>query len=213
MDTKLPQELIDYIIDYLHGEKTSLLWCSLVGKAWTASSHYHLFHTISFDYPMTNLPGQCSAFAALLVHTLDAFLTSHLTKRIRHYVRELHLKAREYTFEVGPALRALPLSVLQSVFDQLPSMHTLELDGINPPNPSEYLGQQHTRPKLRTLRLLDQSYQPHFTSLLSFIEQIDLLKVSAAVWLMRQGPATFENWFLGPRPHIIGLHIIGWEVE
>ena len=44
--TLLPPELIDYIIDFLHAHKASLVACSLVGRKWVASSRLHLFDSV-----------------------------------------------------------------------------------------------------------------------------------------------------------------------
>ena len=42
----LPPELIDYIIDFLHAHKASLVACSFVGRKWVASSRLHLFESV-----------------------------------------------------------------------------------------------------------------------------------------------------------------------
>ncbi|RDX56351.1 hypothetical protein OH76DRAFT_1413983 [Lentinus brumalis] len=44
----LPAELWDRVIDCLHDDKDALMRTSLVCKAWTPSSHFHLFHTMRF---------------------------------------------------------------------------------------------------------------------------------------------------------------------
>jgi len=43
---ELPQELIDAIIDNLHGDKGSLASCTLVTRKWVQSARYHLFESI-----------------------------------------------------------------------------------------------------------------------------------------------------------------------
>ncbi|GLB44326.1 hypothetical protein LshimejAT787_1602560 [Lyophyllum shimeji] len=42
----LPHELIDIIIDHLHDDRVALANCSMVCKAWLASSRFHLFSDI-----------------------------------------------------------------------------------------------------------------------------------------------------------------------
>ena len=53
---RLPQELTDYIIDFLHDNPRTLKQASLVSKAWLECSRYHLFKTLSIKYShITNL--------------------------------------------------------------------------------------------------------------------------------------------------------------
>lgn len=47
-EPKLPPELVDYVLDYLHDDKTTLVACVSVSKSWVDSSRYHLFSTIRF---------------------------------------------------------------------------------------------------------------------------------------------------------------------
>ncbi len=42
----LPQELVDCVIDHLHGDRPTLKACALVSKSWTPSSYIHLFHFV-----------------------------------------------------------------------------------------------------------------------------------------------------------------------
>ena len=39
----LPREVTDYVIDFLHGDPTTLRACTLVSRAWLPSSRFHLF--------------------------------------------------------------------------------------------------------------------------------------------------------------------------
>ena len=45
----VPNEVQDYIVDFLHDSKSTLMACALVCKLWAASSRYHLFSEISLD--------------------------------------------------------------------------------------------------------------------------------------------------------------------
>jgi hypothetical protein len=49
MPELLPVELINHVIDELHGDERSLRACSLVHRSWTDQSRRHLFHTIYVD--------------------------------------------------------------------------------------------------------------------------------------------------------------------
>jgi hypothetical protein len=46
MKPRLPLEIIDYIIDFLHDNRTSLRTCALVCRAWLTSSRRHLFEKV-----------------------------------------------------------------------------------------------------------------------------------------------------------------------
>src|SRR3984957_20763029 len=41
---RLPPELIDYTIDYLHDSPSTLRTCACVYRAWVAPSRFHLFY-------------------------------------------------------------------------------------------------------------------------------------------------------------------------
>ncbi|KAF9789273.1 hypothetical protein BJ322DRAFT_1041709 [Thelephora terrestris] len=47
-NTRLPQELTDYIIDFLHDELETLRQCCLVSRTWVSRTRKHLFRTIRF---------------------------------------------------------------------------------------------------------------------------------------------------------------------
>ena len=51
---KLPQELTDHIIDFLHDDLETLRQVSLVSRAWVESSRLHLFETFQIRYPHVN---------------------------------------------------------------------------------------------------------------------------------------------------------------
>ncbi|KAJ6578667.1 hypothetical protein DFH09DRAFT_1148045 [Mycena vulgaris] len=57
-----PQELIDYILDDLHEDKSSLVHCSLVCRAWLPATRYHLFS----DLVLQREPNKSSALLELL---------------------------------------------------------------------------------------------------------------------------------------------------
>ncbi len=57
---RLPPELLDYILDYLHDDKPSLRQCALTSRNWRSRSHHHLFHSVYIDSTI------CNAFTRLL---------------------------------------------------------------------------------------------------------------------------------------------------
>jgi hypothetical protein len=50
---QLPQELVDWVIDYLHDDPDELYACSLVCRDWLPSSRYHKFGTILLQSSIT----------------------------------------------------------------------------------------------------------------------------------------------------------------
>jgi hypothetical protein len=46
LTTYLPQELMEYVIDFLYNDKPTLRACSLVCRAWVAEARVHLFRSI-----------------------------------------------------------------------------------------------------------------------------------------------------------------------
>ena len=60
MAPRMPQEIIDEILDYLETDFRSLESCSLVSKSWVTSCRRHLFHAIIFTW--TTIPRWVEVF-------------------------------------------------------------------------------------------------------------------------------------------------------
>ncbi|KAJ7704034.1 hypothetical protein B0H17DRAFT_904679, partial [Mycena rosella] len=61
---KLPQELIDRILDDLHRDQSSLVQSSLACRAWLPATRYHLFS----DLTLERQPSKDTALLDLLAH-------------------------------------------------------------------------------------------------------------------------------------------------
>ena len=48
---RLPQEIIDYIIDILQNERGTLEKCRLVSRSWVPRAQKHLFAVVRFESP------------------------------------------------------------------------------------------------------------------------------------------------------------------
>ncbi|KAH6906540.1 hypothetical protein BKA70DRAFT_1287952 [Coprinopsis sp. MPI-PUGE-AT-0042] len=46
---RLPQELVDHVVDHLHDDTATLRSCSRVSKAWLPTSRYHLFSRVTLQ--------------------------------------------------------------------------------------------------------------------------------------------------------------------
>ncbi|KIY62879.1 hypothetical protein CYLTODRAFT_360842, partial [Cylindrobasidium torrendii FP15055 ss-10] len=44
---RLPPEICDIIIDFLHDDKPTLAACSVVAPSWTSAARYHLWRAVT----------------------------------------------------------------------------------------------------------------------------------------------------------------------
>ncbi|KAJ7669188.1 hypothetical protein DFH06DRAFT_1180240 [Mycena polygramma] len=77
---RYPPSLHVYTIGFLHDDKTTLLACSLVCRAWSAASRYHLFQNATLDITRANFPRFCE----LLAH-----------QRVRSFIGRLHMRSED----------------------------------------------------------------------------------------------------------------------
>lgn len=111
--TALPQELVDYIIDYLHHDHASLRNCSGVSRGWAHSAQSHLFRTVLVQ---------------------DGCELERLTRLLENrphlalYVRTLRLKAYRHWMSPGASpelltwIRAVP-QVLSRKLTRVRALH------------------------------------------------------------------------------------------
>ena len=114
MMPKVPVELTDYIIDFLHKDARTLAACALVCRAWTPAARFHLFRAVVLQDH-----GFVSSFQRLLGTAPDLGL----------YVRELTV-AKFVTVSSVFLPAKPPLSVAESiphVLRQLPHLRALTL--------------------------------------------------------------------------------------
>ncbi|KAK7688938.1 hypothetical protein QCA50_007629 [Cerrena zonata] len=108
MLSKIPQELIDYIIDFLHNDKETLVHCALTHTTWTNTSRYHLFSsiliTVRVEAPSSN--GYIIPFSSIgdPEHHLERNDNRHDIEKVlqffkqeryshcRHYVRHILIR-------------------------------------------------------------------------------------------------------------------------
>ena len=93
----LPQELVDYIIDFLKGERKDLRRCSLVCWAWVQRSQSHIHHKIMVrstnDYLFNKVPADYTRYSNPRV----AKLVQNLTLWLPH---QGHISERDFPEEV-----------------------------------------------------------------------------------------------------------------
>ena len=122
--SKFPQELIDYVLDFLHNDKASLAACSLVCASFLPTSSFHLFadFTIRLRYPFSDDPEpvHCSEMASFFR------LLSHST-RITTNVKDLTIECRDI---VSPA-RPFDVQILRRTIQLLPKLESLFIHGLS----------------------------------------------------------------------------------
>ena len=155
---RLPQELVEHIIDCLSGDHKTLKTCSLVATTWLARSRHHLFNSISLNNEKATK--WCSAIRPG-------------TEGISRLVRTLALRQ-------APGHRWLGTAFLDTIPDHFSSFRHVEnlsvswlvLGDFNP----ESLGRHfvHYGPSLRSLRL---SYlSADYSSLMVFLQLFPYLE-------------------------------------
>ncbi|KAJ3487199.1 hypothetical protein NLI96_g3716 [Meripilus lineatus] len=150
---RLPQELLDRIVDYLHNDKRALLSASTVSWAWLSSCRYHLFRVLAVSGTMFD---KISPFPQFL----------RIVPQIGYYTRHLSLAVR-----TGPSL---DIAGFQHILMSCPQLKILHLNS--------FLGREIsgmiTRPpmfKLKTLIFDDDtcnSPNKHFLTGFALILQL-----------------------------------------
>jgi len=95
--SKLPPELIDRIIDYLHDSHADLSACSCVCRAWLESSRFHLFYSISI-----HTAGKRESYGSLLSKCQKLSKAIRRCPSIAFHVRDLEFSTGfRYGFHLG----------------------------------------------------------------------------------------------------------------
>lgn len=119
MLSTLPQELLDYILDYLHDDAPALKSCSTACHAFLLASSYHLFQEVALG---RRLRSPTSEVLRHFASTVEA------SPRLRMHIRGLSLapplRVRRSHKDSG---LALDLRVLRDALEALPSLHTIDL--------------------------------------------------------------------------------------
>lgn len=114
---RVPPELCDYVIDFLHDDRRSLSACSLTCKAWLPAVRYHMFGSV-----------------ILQKHRFDTF--SHLlysSPHIGSYVKDLTIEKLSYPQPKldGDLARYHPFDAMEqlfpSIFSHLPAVTSLSV--------------------------------------------------------------------------------------
>jgi len=126
VDFPLPPELVDIVIGHLHGDIEALSACSLVCMTWFPSARYHLFYSFTISCrPYYSSPEPPPFERLVKILELDI--------SVRQYIKQLHL-----TDQNGwGSTKDFSVALLVQIFERLPSLRTLLIDGVRLPLPAE----------------------------------------------------------------------------
>jgi len=114
MDTQLPRELVDMIIDFLHDDKSSLHSCCLVTRSWLASSRYHLFYSVTIDDQAQDHFGPASQNVQHRLTTLPG--------SVAEYIQELYISSARHL-----PCHSLHASALLSALEKMKRISTVRM--------------------------------------------------------------------------------------
>lgn len=168
----LPQELIDYIIGYLHGDRDTLLSCSRVSRSWLPSAQAHLFHSVTIG------PGQeLQQFISFI--TVSPYLCRHIVRISvdgRSPANPLSpTPIIPYELSEMPQLQELNPVQIQTFISLFPCLQAIELKYVHlVPTTEAAISRQkigETRAKFRLERfLVGHCSFEHPTDLLEFVQ-------------------------------------------
>ena len=116
---KIPPEIVDQIIDYVHDDVKTLAACSLIARDWVPSTRLHLFAKLSL----------------LSVHEVARFTEfDSFAPNILYYCQELSIGTNnkfDYPSTPGflPFVGTPPLTISERI-DRFASLHTLHFRGF-----------------------------------------------------------------------------------
>ncbi|CAL1710397.1 unnamed protein product [Somion occarium] len=125
----IPQEVVDYVVDFLHDDKLSLFHCALLSSAWLESSRYHLFRIIRIRIHSS--------------HNIEQLLTSftlffNRNPLISRLVHKLLIARGEWKFDLIDEASVLAdltypkieLYLIAALLRSLPRISAFSMDGI-----------------------------------------------------------------------------------
>ena len=121
MSLFLPQEILDHIVDHLHGEPATLRAICLVSKSWIPRTRIHLFHSVEFRLSGPTLESWMQTFPD----------TSNSPAR---YTRRLHLSnikaAIDKSLDVLPQIHSF--NHIMELTVGIDIHHFTQLRGLSP---------------------------------------------------------------------------------
>ncbi|KAJ6491447.1 hypothetical protein C8R47DRAFT_1122796 [Mycena vitilis] len=183
---RYPPSLHVYTIGFLHDDKTTLLACSLVCRAWSAASRYHLFQNATLDITRANFPRFCELLADQQVRSFIGRLHMHSEDNLT-----LPDETIDRRFQLNDHLKYLPeLAGLK----YLHLHHQLGHDAFHP-DALVALTQTRNFASITELRLSSM----HFTFFAQFVEAVSALPLLRCLTLDR---LVFYDYLNGEIPSV-----------
>lgn len=197
---RLPLEITDMIVDYLHKDRSSLATCSAVSKTLLPASRYHLFHRVKI------LNARVATFVDLLKSPLST---------INGHIRFVHISGiRLRRFDLDSVRRIFALPAVRTLFlycvnwesfpeatrsfllTGLPKIITLKLRLVRFPVFSQFAGLLSACSSLQTLDVADISYVKMPSSVIPLQSNIHLRRLEIGGPLVGKIDAQMLRGFL-----------------
>lgn len=200
-----PQELLDAIVNHLHGDKSTLRRCSLVSHAMLEASQYHLFRSlrVTEDHDSHNI----AAFGT--------FLQNDASPRFCAQVRSLLIRGDQgsYDFPLRALFDRALLTLILTKLELLSSLTICEVRLEDSPSPPD------RRFKLDTLSLRSVgSSRDSPRAISSFLDTFSEIRVFQAMFVDSWYGTALRQRQVMPLEQLLGslcletqnLHLRGW---
>lgn len=116
---RLPVELIDHTVDFLHDDIETLWSCTSISRTFLRSARYHLFHTLTIaDELQQDGTRGYATFLRFLVHAPEVCAYIHSVKFVRYH---------PFSDEVHLPFPEISSHALGEMLSYLPRLHTVAL--------------------------------------------------------------------------------------
>ncbi|KAH8092233.1 hypothetical protein BXZ70DRAFT_465099 [Cristinia sonorae] len=127
MNPRIPPEITDIFVDFLHDDTPSLLTSSLVCRAFLPSARHHLFRAVTLDVA-TRPPSSSSSYSRVAESFLDFLVDA---PHIGALVRTLSLRGNVNGRVVGGETETeTDAGVVRGILRHVPRLNTLVLDSL-----------------------------------------------------------------------------------
>ena len=200
---RIPQEVVDLVLDHLHDNKVVLHICSLVSRAWARSTARHLFGLIRWprcrhwwaDQGIQHIICRCEEPG---MDGLYAFLKDSV--RIRDSLLDLRISFKRVELQSGrtsASVMALRINELFTILEAVPQLRRLELDSFIDIQSSIPGGPRFFRLSNRTLdaivfreSVVDSEYAAAIVTFFEGISEVSFVRprTGSIIWNARSRP-------------------------
>ncbi|KAE9408641.1 hypothetical protein BT96DRAFT_913787 [Gymnopus androsaceus JB14] len=113
MERRVPNELVDCILDNLYFDKATLLNCTLVGRAWVRTSQRGIFREIILELPSYGMKNFDELVDAYLKTTRHLDMLFAEKPYLASYVRSLEIRSESYNAATPEVVYTATASLVQ----------------------------------------------------------------------------------------------------